>query len=360
MKENDLFYLVAMSTTDVIGPRRYRKITEQGPGIEKFFEWNVSMQAEFLGIKNERIERLSQMQSKAEETIETCEKKNIKIITLNDSAYPPILKSIPDPPLCLYVRGTLNVSIPKVAVVGTRKTSAEAVSINEYFCKEFCDYQIGVVSGLAKGHDTVAAKAALEEDGYTIAVLGNGVDVVYPASNKTLYERIAEHGALVSEYPPGTHGDAWRFPQRNRIISGLSRAVLVIQAPQRSGALITAQFAEAQGRELYVIPGNPLDARYAGSNDLIQKGAKVALTPEDMLEDLTGKRKRVKRVLEIPGLSSEEKRILDSLSSETHIDELLRQTGKSAQDMNVMLTGLELRGLVRQYPGGFYIREIAT
>ncbi|OHD55708.1 MAG: DNA protecting protein DprA [Spirochaetes bacterium GWF1_51_8] len=358
---NDALYHAALSSNDLIGPKRYGMILDEFGAVEPFFGLSPREQIELLGLKKEDAAvRLEGMLGNGEKIVRDCEKKGIAIITRGDPKFPPSLLTISDAPYILYMAGKMNYSIPLIGVVGTREPSNEAVNINRYFVTEFVNFQLGIVSGMARGHDTVAQETALENRGYTVAVLACGVDIVYPASNRALYRSIVEHGAVVSEYPPGVQPDKWRFPLRNRIISGLANIVFIVQAPVGSGALITANYAEAQNKDVYVVPGNPMDSRYAGSNQLLQRGAKVALNPEDIVLDLCGgKKTAVKRkVKEMPALDEAETKIYEQLAGERHIDELAALTGIPIAELNSTLTQLELKGIVIQYPGRFYIRNI--
>ncbi|NPV01794.1 MAG: DNA-protecting protein DprA [Brevinematales bacterium] len=358
---SELAYYAALSSNDLIGPKRYAKIMDEFGGLKPFFDLPAGEQMGFLGIKSEDAPaRFERMPESGEKVLADCAKKGIRIVTIADNEYPAPLKTIADPPYILYYYGEFNLSIPLVAVVGTREPSAEALNINRYFVSELVNYNIGIVSGMARGHDTAAHEAVIENNGYTIAVLACGVDIVYPTSNRELYRTLRESGTIVSEYPPGVRPDKWRFPLRNRIISGLANIVLIVQAPVNSGALITAKYAEAQGRDVYAVPGNPMDIRYGGTNQLIQRGAKVALSPEEIVLDLTGtKHPSVRRkVSEMPALEPDEMQVIDILVSETHIDEIAGMTKIPIGDLNALLTRLELKGIVLQYPGRFYIRNL--
>ena len=238
---------------------------------------------------------------------------------------------------------------------------SEAAQINEYFTKEFIGNGIGIVSGMARGHDFIAHKTALNCNGFTAAVLGCGIDGVYPAEHRALFDKICSRGAVISEYPPGTPALKTHFPLRNRIISGLAEAVLLVQAPQKSGALITAGYAKTQGRKLYVIPGSPLDEKNRGSNTLIRSGARIALDPMDIIIDILGPVSEKIRPSGpgMPGLSPEYKIVLEKLApGETPIDSLIALTGIGYSRLNHLLTMMEMEGLVDQYPGRVYKRKL--
>lgn len=358
---DELIYYTALSYNDYIGPKRFLKIKENFNKLEDFFQLSSIEQMDFIGLKNpESQKKFDSMLTEGERIITVCHKKGIKIISAEDPVYPPKLHLIPDPPFLFYQLGEINYSSKLIAIVGTREVSPEAVLINQHFAKDLISYNIGIISGLAKGHDMIAQKTAIDNEGYTIAVLGSGVDVIYPKESKELYLEIKVKGALISEYPPGSLPLPQYFPYRNRIISGLSDAVLVIQAPEKSGALITAKYAEIQGKDLYVVPGNPTAEKYAGSNKLIQNGAKMALNPEDIAIDLLGKKaEKIKKlnISNLPDITKEEKIVLQNLNTETYIDDITELTGLSISQLNHILTKLEIRGLVIQYPGRYYMKN---
>jgi len=294
----------------------------------------------------------------AEKIVRICSSRGIKQVMENDASYPENLKSVADRPFMLYINGEIRNDKNMIAVVGTREPTKEACEINSYFTRELCGYNIGIVSGLAKGHDMIAGKTAIDCEGYTIAVLGCGVDVVYPRESAALHDEIKLKGAMISEYPPGAQPETRNFPQRNRIISGIARAVLVIQAPENSGSLITARYAASQGRELFVVPGNPVVDKNKGSNRLIQEGARMAVSPQDIVMEAFGGALIPEKAGKFDGLSRDEEIVLDRLETETDFEQLLDFTGMSVMDLNHLLMKLELKGLVIQYPGRFYIRNL--
>ena len=223
----------------------------------------------------------------AENQMDLLARTKARLITFWDKEYPPFLKKIYDPPVVLFVRGHFEENDSKsMAIVGTRSPSSYARLMAEKFARELAQKNITVVSGLARGVDTVAHQHALSAGGRTIAVLGSGVDVIYPGENSKLSDDIISHGSLVSELPMGTRPDAPHFPRRNRIISGMSLGSLVIEAGQNSGALITADFAVEQGREVFAVPGNINNPKSIGCNKLIQQGAKLVHSIDDILEEI--------------------------------------------------------------------------
>jgi DNA processing protein len=217
---------------------------------------------------------------------EKIEKQNIDFIIYSENKYPNLLKEIPYPPSSFYIKGKIPEGMPCIAIVGTRKVSMYGKLVTEKLVQELINYNFVIVSGLAYGVDTIAHQTALKNKGKTIAVLGSGLNNVYPYSNKKLSQEIIKHGALISEYPLEASIIKHYFPWRNRIISGLSLATVVIEAPEKSGALITAKFALEQNREVFAIPGSIFNKNSMGTNDLIKQGAKLVSRVEDIFEEL--------------------------------------------------------------------------
>ncbi|WP_265444755.1 DNA-processing protein DprA [Acetivibrio straminisolvens] len=292
-------------------------------------------------------------------------KNDIRIITLEDKLYPLYLKNIYDPPLVLYMKGSIQKEEKYLAVVGSRRATSYGLDMAKKISCELAQYGITVVSGMARGVDSFAHKGALEVKGRTIAVLGCGLDIVYPYENKKLMESIVENGACLSEYLPGTTPLPGNFPARNRIISGISLGVIVIEAGERSGSLITANFALDQGREVFALPGNVNSMKSTGTNKLIKEGAKIVTGIDDILEELniyfTEERtkdfftKSLQDDRLLKGLDEDEKKIVEYLRLESmHIDTIARKTGFSIQLVNSILVMLELKGIVEQLPGKIF------
>lgn len=274
-----------------------------------------------------------------------------EVVTLADADYPELLRAVPDPPLALYVRGRLPRGV-HVAVVGTRNPSSDGEYVARRMAAELAAAGVCVVSGLARGVDAAAHQGALEGGGPTVAVLGCGVDVRYPAGHEALAERVAAHGALVSEYPPGTPPAKHHFPLRNRIVSGLARAVVVVEATLRSGALITADLALEQGREVFAVPGSVLNPRSAGPHRLLREGAGWAERAEDVLRAL-GIPEPPAGGVELPPA---ERHLLEALREPRYPDELVAARLGTAATVNAVLVALEVRGLVRRLADGRYAR----
>ena len=283
-----------------------------------------------------------------------------RIISFWDAGYPEDLKSIHDPPALLYVRGTLPPA-DSLAVVGSRRASRSGIELTSRICLEVAETGVVIVSGLARGIDSAAHRAALEAGGLTIAVLGCGIDRIYPPEHDRLFNQIVESGAVISEYPPGTPPLPGHFPGRNRIISGLSKGVLIVEAAHKSGSLITADFALEQGREVFAIPGAVTASNSDGVNRLLKDGAHLVTETRDITDILWPQRSgSTLSAAKTPclELSEIELGIVEHLDSDPlHIDDLARKSGLTPMELSVILLQLEIRGGVIQLPGMRYIRS---
>ena len=283
----------------------------------------------------------------------------VQILALDDVDYPSALREIFDPPPLLYLKGTLEpVDAWAVAVVGTRRATPYGRQVAERFVADLARAGVTVVSGLAKGIDTFAHRAAIEARGRTIAVLGNGLDTVYPRENAPLAEAVTRNGCLLTEFPLGTRPDAPNFPRRNRIISGLSMGTLLVEAGIGSGSLITADFALEQGRDVFAVPGSVFSAASVGCHQLIRDGARPVTAAQDILEELNlnsaVQQQEVQRA--VPG-DPVEVALMAHLSTEPrHIDELSRAADIPIATVSSTLTLLELKGLVRHLGGNQFVK----
>lgn len=270
--------------------------------------------------------------------------------------FPRLLKEIQDPPERIWIRGEWDLEAPTIAIVGTRKPTSYGRDSAQFFSDALSRAGFTVVSGLALGIDTIAHQAALEAGGKTVAVLGSGIDVITPSSNQILAERIENHGCLLSEFPPGTPAYPANFPQRNRIMSGLSLGVLVIEAGEGSGALITARFAGEQGREVFSVPGPLFSRQSAGTNRLIQEGAKLVMTPEDVVEEFSHLPLRLKEHTPPASLDFASETILTTLKERGALsfDEMVALTRMHSGALQAELTRLELQRLIQRGEDGTY------
>jgi len=313
----------------------------------------------------------------AEGEVERATKSGCEVVAMDSEDYPPILKQIPDAPLFLYVRGDVRVlSGLAVAMVGTRRPSAYGSSVAHRLAHDLAQRQLVVVSGLARGVDSAAHRGALEAQGKTVAVLGSGLDVIYPRENKRLVEEIAKSGAVISEFPLGTGPTPENFPIRNRIISGLSLGVVVVEAAEYSGSLITARLAVEQNREVFAVPGNITSAQSFGPNHLIKQGAKLVDQWMDVIEEFPPE---VRRRLLPPGeesgvgpigeqsatlfaasLTPDQRSVFEVLRADQalFVDDVAVAAKVSSPRVLAALLELEMNGLIRQLPGKNFIRKL--
>lgn len=287
-------------------------------------------------------------------------KDEYKTLSSEDPSFPVSLRDIPDVPERLFVRGALpSPSAPAIAIVGTRKASAQGIALARTFTRCFAKNGIAVVSGLALGIDAAAHSGALEENGYTLAVLGNGIDRIYPAEHTTLaHTIIAKGGGIVSEYAPGAISHKYQFLERNRIISAFSDAVVVIEAPTRSGSLATARFAAEQGKDVFVVPGSVTHPNYKGSHALIRDGAILATSAEEIMADLSievrGSRQDVSEArIEGPAVAIRD--TLRAAGGSISLDIIITRTGLPAHIVSQALTLLLLENIVQEGPNGYSI-----
>jgi DNA processing protein len=352
-------YWIGFNIVPSIGPAKVQRLLDFFGDLETAWSADtLSLTRAGLDQKAIRslVKRRAELDLDAE--MQKIERQGIAFLTWQDEGYPPLLKQTHSPPPVLYVRGEIAAQDEwAVAVVGTRKATIYGKQVTEMLSKDLARNHVTVVSGLARGIDTAAHRAALEAGGRTIAVLACGLDRVYPAQNRNLAYEIAENGALVSEYALGTPADARNFPPRNRIISGLSLGVLVAEAPRRSGALITVDFALEQGRDVFAVPGNITHRTSEGCNRLIHDGAKMVLDIQDILEELnlTMIEQHVEARAALPENETEAQLLLFVSDEPVHMDEICRQANLPIQQVSSTLTLMELKGMVRQVGAMNYV-----
>jgi len=284
----------------------------------------------------------------------------INIIKVTDKEYPELLKKIYDPPEELYVKGdTSSLSEKCLAIVGTRTATEYGKAIARKYAKELSQYGFTIVSGLAEGIDTESHKGALEAGGKTIAVFGCGIDQIFPASNIKLAGDIEKSGALISEYKPGTPAAKWTFPRRNRIISGMSLGVIMVEGHYDSGAMITAKLALDEGREVFAVPGNVEIEQTKGPHWLIKQGAKLAESIDDILEEFNIKRVEGSgkdKDIDLSQLSSAQVKVISCLTKEPkHVDRISAESGTSSHETLGILAVLEINGMAKQLPGKYFV-----
>lgn len=355
-----LGHWLAFSRVKGIGPARVRLLRERFGDLG--LAWGASeydlLQAG-LDARSAAAISAARATVRPEAELEALRRSGATALTWDDPGYPALLREAADAPPVLYVRGALTEADRwGIGIVGTRNVSAYGREAAEVLARDLAANRLTIVSGLARGVDGVAHAAALKAGGRTVAVLGSGVDVIYPPEHRHLAQQIAESGAVVSEYPLGTQPDAVNFPPRNRIISGLSLGVVVIEADEKSGALITTEFAAEQGREVFAVPGSIFNKTSRGTNKLIQTGAKLVTCAADILEELNLERVAgaAEAQIALP-VDDTERRVLEALSREpTAIDDVVRRANLPAAIVVGALAMLELKGMARPADGASYIR----
>ena len=379
MLNQNLKYWVALKWVEGVGNVGFKSLLEAFGTPQKVFEAPLSMIKAVPGIGDKTARQIKAFKDwkKVEKELECADRTGVSIVTSQDPLYPSQLLNTYDYPAFLYVKGHLKEDDVNVAVVGSRTASTYGKFTTERLCRELVLRGITVISGLARGIDSAAHRGALSGKGRTIAVLGCGLDIVYPPENEKLFDENSLQGALISEFPFGTPPNAPNFPARNRIISGISLGVVVVEASEKSGSLITARIALEQGREVFAVPGSIDSSGSRGTNKLIKQGAKLIENVEDILEEILPqvtiapklvkpdqRQKQPEDHQKILNLSSDlvlketEKTVWQVLSQKpVHIDQIITSTGLTAHEVLGILLNLELQGLIEQKPGKTYMRK---
>lgn len=365
---SELKYWLAFSKLNSIGSRFIQKAWGHFGSIKE--AW-LATNADLLRVEGLRFDKIQTFIEEREsinpdKALEEVLKRDIKVLTLEDENYPCLLKQIYNPPAVLFIKGDLEICNMErtLSVVGSRKASHYIIEILNKLINEFRGTDIAIVSGMALGVDSCAHNAALRNNLKTIAVLGGGFDYIYPKSNKNLFKQIAENnGAVISEYFPTEEPEPWKFPHRNRIISGLSKGTLIAEAGLKSGALITANLCLEQNRELMCIPGLITNPNTEGIHKLIKDGAGLVTNAKDIFDHLNWcyeiNLDNCKNNFEIDLLDNERK-IYEILSLEPlQFDEILNESKLNAQELMIILTSLELNGIIKQLPGQKYISTLS-
>jgi DNA processing protein len=364
---------LALHLVPGMGPVTCNKLVAYFGSPEKVLAASSSALATVCSLRQESLTALcdegrQHLEDLAQKEIDRAAEKNISIIPCDDPLYPALLKNIHDPPVVLYVLGTPELlNCRGMGIVGSRAATHYGKDVARQMANSLSRQGFAIISGLALGIDTAAHNGALAAEGKTIAVLGCGLDIVYPPSNHNLYKRIASAGAVVSEYPFGTKPDGFRFPARNRIISGLSLGVVVVEAANRSGSLITASHALEQGREVFAVPGRIDSVKSAGTHTLLQQGAKLVHSIEDIIEEFPAK--AFQQNVEETCSENDEQGFVENLSQEEAelfgfievyprpFDDIVKDSGFTARHANELLLFLELKGMVQALPGKAYQRS---
>ena len=356
---DDLKYHLGFNKVMGIGPARIATLRDYFGSLEQAWQASAT-DLHALHLPSRTVDNLLAARAKLDLDAEMAkaEQMGISLISWDDPAYPARLKEIAAAPPLLYVRGEITAEDDwAIGIVGTRGPTAYGREATSQLAQGLAASGVTVVSGMARGIDSVAHKATLDAGGRTIAVLGCGVDIIYPPEHRALAEHIIASGALVSDYPIGTKPDAINFPPRNRIISGLSLGIIVVEAGLKSGALITKEFALEQGREVFAVPGSIFSAQSAGPNDLLRQGARPVTKAADVLEQLhlTQAEEQQEARSFIPG-DEVEAALLRVLSREPlHLDEITNEAGLPAHQVSATLVMMELKGMARQAGPGLYV-----
>ncbi len=355
----DTKFWVAFTTVKGIGAVRLQALLDAFGTAEN--AWKASpLDLVAAGLSPKLAERVVQARASldVDKLIQDAERQGIQILTWDSPTYPPHLKQIDQPPPVLYLKGEItSEDVWAVGIVGTRAVTAYGRQVTEELAATLARNGITIVSGLARGVDAIAHSAALKAGGRTLAVLGSGIDRIYPPEHRGLAEKISEQGAVLSDYAPSTPPESANFPPRNRIISGLSLTVVVIEAAETSGSLITASFAADQGRDVFAVPGNIFAPQSKGTNRLIANGARPLLAVKDILDalDLTRNLERREIRKTLPS-DPTEAALFQLIGAEPlHVDEIRAQSGMPIAQVSATLTMMELKGLVRQVGGMQYV-----
>ncbi len=356
--------LLGLYSIPTVGPVRMRNLISALGSPEKVLLAGSRQLSGVEGIDRKTAERIKTGPDNAfvRRQLEQMDALQVGVLTYWDDAFPNRLKRIYDPPAFLFFKGNLSILNDKMfAVVGTRMPTSYGRMITEQLTADLVANGFTIISGFARGVDTKAHEAALKNNGATVAVLGNGLDFIYPSENKKLFAQIAADGLFLTEYPIGTKPDAGNFPKRNRIISGMSSGVLITAAGEKSGALLTAGYALDQNREVFAVPGSIYSGKSAGSNNLIKNGAKLVEHIDDILAELKGQIPSVSSVKktepDASKLNGHYKKIYEILSSEPlHIDRIALQAELSPSEVLSALLTLELGGYLRQMAGKMFVR----
>jgi DNA processing protein len=386
----DLADWIALNMIRGIGPRTANQLIDRfGSPAQVFAASRLSLERE--GLKAETIQELrdSEILEKANAEIERLEQLGASVLTLEDPDYPPLLREIHDPPIALYMRGDLKSACarPCLAVVGSRRCSTYGLNAAQSLSRDLAANGLTIVSGMARGIDAASHRGALDvaretgggssgKGGMTIAVVGTGLEMTYPKEHKKLEEEIMASGAVISEFPLGTPPLPQNFPYRNRILSGLCFGVLIVEAAEHSGSLITARLAQEQGREVFAVPGAITSQTSFGPNFLIKDGAKLVQHWRDVVEELPREVKEsilgvnrpnqvddkapIQPMFETVALSEAERKLFDLLTADapSHVDQLLISSGMNSSDLMTALLGLEMKDRIRQLPGKSFVKRI--
>ena len=360
---------VALNMIEHVGPVRVRQLLEQFGDAVSILKASRQQLLRVRGIGEDTAEAIASWEKNVDlaSELKRCEEFGCQVVTQEDAAYPELLRQIYDPPIVLYVKGTLETKDKNgVAMVGSRQTTHYGIEVARKLAYQLAYIGVTVVSGGARGIDTAAHQGALSGKGRTICVLGTGINIVFPPENAELFERISASGAVISQYPFNRKADKQSFAIRNRIVAGMTLGTVVVEANLTSGALITANFATEYGRQIFAVPGRIDSPRSKGCHELIKKGAKLCEGAEDILSEFeylfpaSNRAPSVSETGVLPALelSENEQKVYDALDGDPRpIDEVIRQSGLPSSAVSVALLSLEMKRAVRQIPGKLFLRN---
>ncbi len=358
----DKLYWLWFTLKQAITPKEQKELLKEYKTAKEIYfadDYGKSVKGELLSCLSDKS------LFEAEKVYNRIENIGGYIVTIEDEEYPPMLKNLHHPPYVLYMRGERLKwnELLTVTVVGTRSCSKYGKIATEAVVSSLAECGVVIVSGMARGIDAIAGTTALKCGGKTVAVLGSGLDVIYPSEHKALYEEICENGVVMTEYPPGTRPFRENFPRRNRIMAGLSYGVIVGQAPKKSGSLITASYALENDRDVFVIPAGIFEYGFEGSNNLIRQGAKIVTCAEDVIREypyidldaIKPVKKQPLKSIDMDMLSNDEREIVLLIDgNKMHIDDIVRIIGKTSSEINSLLVMLEINGIVKKETGNIY------
>ncbi len=364
--ENDPLPWLTLKSVPGVGNLLFKRLIDRFGSPERVFHASPEALANVEGISGSlsiTIARYKPTEGVKRE-LDLVRRKNYQVVLFTDTDYPPLLKEIPDPPPFLYVRGRLPDTRLSISVVGSRNATEYGIRTTRRLCRDLAGLGWITISGMALGIDTAAHKGSLAAGGKTIAVLGSGLERIYPRENRALFDSIAQNGAVISELPLQAEPDAHHFPARNRIISGISLGTVVVEAARRSGSLITARLAAEQNREVFAVPGSIQSFKSSGTHLLIKQGAKLVEQTRDIVEELSpmlstpsgssaSNEAEDRRLADLPPGEQQIARALDAYP--VHIDDLARKMDLPIATISSLLLSLELKGIARQLPGKLYI-----
>lgn len=370
MNNSILKYWIALKSIAGVGNITFLALIDKFGSLPAIFSAPISKLIEIQGISKNTAAAITGFKNwdKVKAELELLDKNKVNIITCHDELYPARLMNVFDRPPLIYVRGNLNRDDINIAIVGSRMASTYGKYTTERISRELALKGLTIVSGMARGIDSTAHRGAITARGRTIAVLGSGLDIIYPPENKKLFDDIVQNGAVISEFPLGTPPRSANFPTRNRIISGMSYGVVIVEAGEKSGSLITAKLALEQGREVFAVPGSIDSAGSRGTNKLIKQGAILIESVDDILEEIIPQIE-IKTSLKSPPASDSaetnkdhleilnefDQKIFDCISKvRIHIDDIISTTGLPSSGILSVLTRMELQGIVEQLPGKFF------